>query len=328
MSDKLEMKILLAAPRGFCAGVVRAIKMVEAAILEHGAPVYVRHQIVHNAHVVASLERKGAIFVKELDDIPAEHMDRPVLFSAHGVPKSVPAMAQDMNLLYYDATCPLVSKVHRSLSGYYDKGRQVILIGKAGHPEVIGTMGQVPEGAVLLVQNITEVQSLEVADPDNLSYTTQTTLSVDDTAKIVAALKARFPNIEEPRSDSICYATTNRQEGVKEIAPQAELFLIVGAANSSNTNKLVDTAVRAGCKKAVRVTDASELDWGWLGQPSVIGMSSGASVPEVLVDGVIDALRTRFAVSIEEVEGREETENFFMPKVFRQHEALEILRER
>ncbi|HRJ62215.1 MAG TPA: 4-hydroxy-3-methylbut-2-enyl diphosphate reductase [Azospirillaceae bacterium] len=308
---KPALKVLLAAPRGFCAGVDRAIQIVETAIARFGAPVYVRHEIVHNRFVVESLEAKGAVFIDELDEAPD---GRPVVFSAHGVPKSVPAAAEARGLFYLDATCPLVSKVHREAERHHAAGRQVILIGHAGHPEVIGTMGQLPEGAVLLVEKAEDVATLQVADPDNLAFATQTTLSVDETADIVAALRARFPAMAGPRKEDICYATTNRQEAVKSIAPQLDALLVLGAPNSSNSRRLVEVGRRHGCERSVLVQRAAEIDWAGLEGVQTLGVTAGASAPDVLIREVLDALAARFAVTVEEVRTATEDIAFKLPK--------------
>lgn len=309
---KPSLTLLLAAPRGFCAGVDRAIQIVEAALDRFGAPVYVRHEIVHNRFVVQSLETKGAIFVDELDQVPD---GRPVIFSAHGVPKSVPAAASARGLLYLDATCPLVSKVHREAERHHAEGRQVVLIGHAGHPEVIGTMGQLPDGAVLLVETVDDVAGLAVADPDNLAYATQTTLSVDETAGILAALQARFPAIAGPRKEDICYATTNRQQAVKAIAPRVDALLVLGAPNSSNSKRLVEVAKGAGCTRAQLVQRAAEIDWDGLAGVARLGITAGASAPEVLVEEVIAAAAARYAVTVEELRTAHEDIVFKLPPV-------------
>ena len=282
---KPELKLYLAAPRGFCAGVDRAIKIVEMALKKWGAPVFVRHEIVHNKFVVDSLRAQGAIFVQELEECPD---DRPVIFSAHGVPKSVPSAAQARNMIYVDATCPLVSKVHIEAERHSENGLQMIMIGHAGHPETIGTMGQLPHGEVLLVESETDVESIAVRDPDRLAYITQTTLSVDDTAGVVAALQRRFPNITGPHKEDICYATTNRQEAVKAIAPLCEALLVVGAPNSSNSKRLVEVASRAGCSYAQLVQRATDIDWRALDGIKTIGITAGASAPDVLIQEVIE----------------------------------------
>lgn len=312
---KPPLTLYLAAPRGFCAGVDRAIKIVEMALQKWGAPVYVRHEIVHNRFVVEGLRAKGAVFVEELDDCPD---DRPVIFSAHGVPKSVPAQAQQRNMVYVDATCPLVSKVHIEAQRHAENGLQMIMIGHRGHPETIGTMGQLPAGDVLLVETVEDVAGVTVRDPARIAYVTQTTLSVDDTADIVAALKARFPAIVGPHKEDICYATTNRQEAVKAIAPKAEAMLVVGAPNSSNSRRLVEVAARAGCGYSQLVQRAGDIDWRALDGIGSVGITAGASAPEVLVNEVIDAFRDRFEVTVEMVETAVERVEFKVPRVLRE----------
>ncbi len=316
--EKTQLHVLLAAPRGFCAGVDRAIQIVEKALLKFGAPVYVRHEIVHNKFVVDSLKAKGAVFVEELDEVPD---GAPVVFSAHGVPKAVPAEASRRTMIGIDATCPLVTKVHKEAMRHFEEGRQIILIGHAGHPEVVGTMGQLPEGAVVLIETVEDVAALAVQDPDNLAYCTQTTLSVDDTAKVVAALHARFPSIAGPKKQDICYATTNRQAAVKELAPKVEAVLVLGAPNSSNSKRLAEVAKLNGCEKSVLVQRASEIDWDWLGQPKTLGITAGASAPEVLVEEVLDALRARFAVTVEELRIAQENVAFNIPAILRDEEV-------
>jgi 4-hydroxy-3-methylbut-2-en-1-yl diphosphate reductase len=311
-----HLHILLAAPRGFCAGVDRAIKIVDLALEKFGAPVYVRHEIVHNKHVVDQLKAKGAIFVEELDEIPPG--DRPVIFSAHGVPKSVPADAKARNMIYLDATCPLVSKVHVEAERHHAEGRDIILIGHAGHPEVIGTMGQLPPDAVTLVETAGDVARLSPRDPLKLAYATQTTLSVDDTAEVVAALKARFPDIAGPHKEDICYATTNRQDAVKAIAGRAERMLVVGAPNSSNSLRLVEVAKRAGCGDAALVQRASDIPWAMFEGVRIIGITAGASAPEELVQEVIAAFRTRYTVTTEDVVTRVEQIAFNVPRMLRE----------
>jgi 4-hydroxy-3-methylbut-2-enyl diphosphate reductase len=301
----------LAAPRGFCAGVDRAIQIVEQAIAKYGAPVYVRHEIVHNRFVVERLESLGAIFVDELSEVEG---DRPVIFSAHGVAKSVPEDAQARKLFYLDATCPLVSKVHVEAQRHFDKGLEIILIGHAGHPEVIGTMGQLPEGAVTLVETVGDVAQLTPGDADNLAYITQTTLSLDDTAAIVGALKERFPNIASPHKEDICYATTNRQEAVKEIAHRCDQMIVLGAPNSSNSMRLVEVALRAGCDNARLIQRAVDIDWLESEVINVLVITAGASAPEVLVEEVIAAFKERYDVSVEEVTVRLEDVQFKLPK--------------
>ncbi len=312
MTDKPALTIVLAAPRGFCAGVDRAIQIVEVALRKFGAPVYVRHEIVHNRFVVESLEAKGAVFVEELDAVPD---DRPVVFSAHGVPKSVPDEARRRNMIYVDATCPLVSKVHKEAELHFAAGRQIVLIGHAGHPEVIGTMGQLPQGAVVLVETVEDVATLQVKDPDNLAFVTQTTLSVDDTAQIVEALRARFPTIAGPRKEDICYATTNRQAAVKAIAGRADMLLVLGAPNSSNSVRLVEVAKTQGCANAMLVRRASEIDWSVMDGVRTLGITAGASAPEVLVEEVIAAMRERYDVTVEEVVTATEDVVFKLPRV-------------
>ncbi|QQM32575.1 4-hydroxy-3-methylbut-2-enyl diphosphate reductase [Martelella lutilitoris] len=314
---KSPLTIRLCGPRGFCAGVDRAIQIVVLALKRYGAPVYVRHEIVHNRYVVEGLEAMGAIFVEELDEIPAEHRDQPVVFSAHGVPKSVPADAESRNLFYLDATCPLVSKVHKQAMRHERLGRHVVLIGHAGHPEVIGTMGQLPEGAVSLVETVEDAEKYEPADPDNLGYVTQTTLSVEDTAAVIAKLQERFPNLTAPSADSICYATTNRQEAVSAAAPGSDLFIIVGAPNSSNSKRLVEVASRAGAKRAILVQRASELDFDAIGEIGTLGISAGASAPEVVVNEIIEAFRDRFEATVELAETAIENEHFLVNRELR-----------
>ena len=310
--DKPPLTILLAAPRGFCAGVDRAIQIVERALTKYGAPVYVRHEIVHNRYVVDSLRAKGAIFVEELDEIPDD--GQPVIFSAHGVPKAVPAAAAAREMFFIDATCPLVSKVHREAERHHKNGRQIILVGHNGHPEVIGTMGQLPPGAVLLVETVADVAALAVGDPGNLAWCTQTTLSVDDTAAVVAALQARFPSIEGPHKEDICYATTNRQAAVKSIAGRAEALVVIGAPNSSNANRLVEVARGSGCPYAALVQRAADIDWNMFAGIKTLGLTAGASAPEVLVDEVIAAAKARFDVTVEEVVTATENVIFKVPR--------------
>ena len=304
-----------AAPRGFCAGVDRAIKIVEMAIEKWGAPVYVRHEIVHNRFVVDGLREKGAVFVEELSDCPD---DRPVIFSAHGVPKSVPQAAQAREMVYVDATCPLVSKVHIEAQRHADAGLQMIMIGHAGHPETVGTMGQLPEGNVLLVETVEDVATVEVRDPDRLAFVTQTTLSVDDTADIVAALNTRFPAIKGPHKEDICYATTNRQEAVKAMAPKCDAMLVVGAPNSSNSKRLVEVGARAGCPYAQLVQRATDIDWRSLEGITSVGITAGASAPEVLINEVIDAFGARYDMTVEMVETAVENVEFKVPRVLRE----------
>ena len=309
------LKLYLAAPRGFCAGVDRAIKIVEMAIEKWGAPVYVRHEIVHNKFVVDGLRDKGAVFVEELDECPD---DRPVIFSAHGVPKSVPNAAKARQMVFVDATCPLVSKVHIEAQRHSDQGLQMIMIGHEGHPETVGTMGQLPDGEVLLVETPEDVALVDVRDPDQLAYVTQTTLSVDDTADIVAALKDRFPKIVGPHKEDICYATTNRQEAVKAMAPKCDAILVVGAPNSSNSKRLVEVGARAGCKYAQLVQRATDIDWRSLEGITSIGITAGASAPEVLINEVIDAFKARYDVTSEMVETAVENVEFKVPRVLRE----------
>jgi 4-hydroxy-3-methylbut-2-enyl diphosphate reductase len=310
MSNCPALTVLIAAPRGFCAGVDRAIQIVELAIERFGPPVYVRHEIVHNRFVVDRLRGLGAVFVKELDEVPD---GRPVIFSAHGVPKSVPAAALGRGLDYLDATCPLVSKVHRQAERLIEAGRHIVFIGHAGHPEVIGTFGQAPEGAMTLVETVADVAMLAPADPGNLAFLTQTTLSVDDTAEIVAALKDRFPSIQAPRSEDICYATTNRQAAVKAIARRCPRMLVIGAPNPSNSLRLAEVAEREGVEARL-IQRAAEIDWTWLGDPATVGLTAGASAPEVLVGEVIDALRQHFDVTAEEIDHTPERMVFKLPR--------------
>jgi len=312
---KPELKIFLAAPRGFCAGVDRAIQIVEMALDKWGAPVYVRHEIVHNKFVVDGLKDKGAIFVEELDECPS---DRPVIFSAHGVPKAVPSAAEARNLVFVDATCPLVSKVHIEAERHYKNGLQIVMIGHRGHPETIGTMGQLPEGEVLLVEDESDVQNLEVRDTQNLAYVTQTTLSVDDTFSVVQALQKKFPAIQGPHKEDICYATTNRQLAVKEIANKIEALLVVGAPNSSNSKRLVEVGKRAGCNYSQLVQRAEEIDFRALKGIRNLGITAGASAPEVLINEVIDSFRENHLVDVEIVETAVENVNFKVPKVLRE----------
>ncbi|MFV0280005.1 MAG: 4-hydroxy-3-methylbut-2-enyl diphosphate reductase [Rhodoblastus sp.] len=312
---KTALKIVLCAPRGFCAGVVRAIEAVERAIYRYGPPVYVRHEIVHNRYVVESLKAKGAIFVEELAEIP--DTDAPVIFSAHGVPRSVPAEAAARNFFAIDATCPLVTKVHREAEIHHKRGRKVLLIGHAGHPEVVGTMGQLPEGAVRLVQSVDEIATLEIPDVKNLAYVTQTTLSLDDTSEIIAALKKRFPHIISPHKQDICYATTNRQEAIKEISPTVDAVIVVGSPNSSNSQRLREVAERSGCARARLVDGARDLDWSLYEDVRSIAITAGASAPEVLVNEVIDAFAARFDVTITTVTVSSENTFFPLPRELR-----------
>ncbi|MFN4353238.1 4-hydroxy-3-methylbut-2-enyl diphosphate reductase [Parvibaculum sp.] len=308
---KPPLTLLLASPRGFCAGVDRAIQIVELAIEKFGPPVYVRHEIVHNRYVVEELERKGAVFVEELDEVPA---GAKVIFSAHGVPKSVPEDAKARDLFYLDATCPLVSKVHVEAERLHARGLEILLIGHAGHPEVIGTMGQLPERAVKLIETVADAERFRPADPEKLAFVTQTTLSVDDTAEIVSALRRRFPSIAGPHKEDICYATTNRQEAVKAIAPRAEAVLVIGAPNSSNSMRLVEVAERAGCRYSALVQRASDIDWAALGDVKSVGLTAGASAPDVLVEEVIAAFGERFDVTVEETAAARESVQFKLPR--------------
>mgnify|MGYP003701407903 CR=1 FL=1 len=310
-AGKAPLTILLAGPRGFCAGVDRAILIVEKALERFGAPVYVRHEIVHNRTVVEDLEAKGAVFVDEVEDAPA---DRPIVFSAHGVPKRVPDEARQRNMIYVDATCPLVSKVHREVERHHAQGRTIVLIGHAGHPEVEGTMGQLPAGSILLVEKPSDVETLEVAEGTPLAYATQTTLSVDEAAASIAALKRRFPEIAGPKQEDICYATTNRQQAARVIAKRADAVLVLGAPNSSNSNRLVDVAKDEGVANAHLIQRASEIDWAWLEGGGTLGLTAGASAPELLVEEVIAACRERFEVSVEEVVTAVEDIEFKLPR--------------
>jgi 4-hydroxy-3-methylbut-2-enyl diphosphate reductase len=310
MLNRSPLRVLIAAPRGFCAGVDRAIQIVELALERFGAPVYVRHEIVHNRFVVERLRELGAVFVDELDEVPD---DRPVVFSAHGVPKSVPAAAQDRGLTYVDATCPLVSKVHRQAERLIADGRHILFIGHSGHPEVIGTFGQVPAGSMTLVETVEDVATLDIPDGATLAFLTQTTLSVDDTSAIVDALKVRFPDIRAPRSEDICYATSNRQAAVKAIAPECDRVLVIGAPNSSNSLRLAEVAERMGAPARL-IERAKDIDWDWLGQPKTLGLTAGASAPELLVREVVDALRERFDVTEEEADHSPERMVFKLPR--------------
>lgn len=313
--SKPPLTLYLAAPRGFCAGVDRAIKIVEMALEKWGAPVYVRHEIVHNKYVVDDLRDKGAVFVEELDECPP---DRPVIFSAHGVPKSVPLAAEARKMIYVDATCPLVSKVHIEATRHAEAGLQMIMIGHEGHPETVGTMGQLPEGEVVLVETVADVATVQVRDPSKLAFVTQTTLSVDDTVDVVAALQDRFPGIVGPHKEDICYATTNRQEAVKAMAPMCDAMLVVGAPNSSNSKRLVEVGARAGCAYSQLVQRASDIDWRALDGIGSMGITAGASAPEVLINEVIDAFKDRFDVTVEQVVTAEETVEFKVPRVLRE----------
>lgn len=315
MTRKAPLTLYLAAPRGFCAGVDRAIKIVEMALGKWGAPVYVRHEIVHNAYVVENLRAKGAVFVEELDECPT---DRPVVFSAHGVPKAVPAEAAQRNMIAVDATCPLVTKVHNEAKRHHENGLQMVMIGHAGHPETVGTIGQLPQGEVLLVETVEDVATLEVRDPAQLAFVTQTTLSVDDTAEIIAALRARFPEIHGPGKEDICYATTNRQEAVKVVAPKVDAVLVIGAPNSSNSKRLVEVARAAGCQYAQLIRRAADIDWRALEGIGAVGITAGASAPEVLVNEVVDAFRTRYDVLVDVVETATENIEFKVPPILRE----------
>ena len=311
MAERPDLTLLLASPRGFCAGVDRAIQIVEQALKRYGSPVYVRHEIVHNKHVVNRLEAMGAVFVKELDECPD---DRPVIFSAHGVPKHVPAEAERRDMLYVDATCPLVSKVHVEAQRHHKAGRHILLIGHAGHPEVIGTIGQLPDGAVTLIETVEDARAFTPDDPDTLAFVTQTTLSVDDTAEIVETLQARFPAMASPHKEDICYATTNRQAAVKAIGERADLVLVVGAPNSSNSVRLVEVAKRAGARDAHLVQTAADVDWSWFDAAARVGISAGASAPEELVEDLMAAIAERFTVTVDEVRVADEDVIFKLPK--------------
>jgi 4-hydroxy-3-methylbut-2-en-1-yl diphosphate reductase len=315
MPDLAPLTLYLAAPRGFCAGVDRAIKIVEMALQKWGTPVYVRHEIVHNRFVVDALKAQGAVFVEDLDDCPT---DRPVVFSAHGVPKSVPAEAARRNMIAVDATCPLVTKVHTEAARHHEAGTQMIYIGHDGHPETVGTMGQLPEGEVLLVETVADVASLTVRDPAKLAFITQTTLSVDDTAEIAAALKNRFPLIHAPAHDDICYATTNRQAAVKAVAPKIDALLVIGAPNSSNSKRLVEVGTAAGCPYSMLIQRATDIDWRALAGSKAIGLTAGASAPEVLVNEVIDAFRARYSLTVDLVETAVENIEFRVPRILRE----------
>jgi len=309
---KPALTVRLATPRGFCAGVDRAIQIVERAIEKYGAPVYVRHEIVHNRHVVERLKAMGAVFVKELDDCPD---DRPVVFSAHGVPKSVPATARAREMLFLDATCPLVSKVHVEAERHHAAGRHIVLIGHAGHPEVVGTMGQLPPGAISLVETIVDAETFQRPDDAPLAYATQTTLSVDDTAEILATLKRRFPELPDPHKEDICYATTNRQEAVKRLGQGCDLVLVIGSKNSSNSVRLVEVAISAGARDARLVDDAGQVDWSWLDGVSTLGITAGASAPERLIEELVEAVRARFDAEVVEDAGEHETVTFKLPRI-------------
>jgi 4-hydroxy-3-methylbut-2-enyl diphosphate reductase len=318
-AEKPPLRILLCAPRGFCAGVVRAIDAVERALEKYGPPVYVRHEIVHNKYVVQGLRRKGAVFVEELDEVPDS--DRPVIFSAHGVPKSVPDEAARRALFAIDATCPLVTKVHREAMVHFKRGREVVLIGHRDHPEVIGTMGQLPEGAVTLIETAADARAFSPRDAAQLAYATQTTLSIDDTAEIVAILRERFPSIVAPHKEDICYATTNRQEAVKRVAPEVDAMLVVGAPNSSNSQRLREVAERAGCRATALVQRADDIDWSLFGAIKSLGITAGASAPEVLVEEIIDAFASRYAIEVETVSTAEESVFFPLPRELRNDAA-------
>ena len=318
---KSPLKVLLCSPRGFCAGVVRAIESVERALAVYGPPVYVRHEIVHNRYVVDGLRAKGAIFVEELDEVP--DTDAPVIFSAHGVPKSVPEQARRRNFLALDATCPLVTKVHREADIHYRRGREIVLVGHAGHPEVIGTLGQLPPGAVVLIATPQDAARFTPRDPAKLAYLTQTTLSVDDCNEIVEVLKARFPLIIGPHKEDICYATTNRQEAVKRVAPRVDAMIVVGAANSSNSQRLKEVAERVGCPRAVLVARADAIDWSMFVGIRILGVTAGASAPEVLVEEVLGAFAARYAIEVETVLAMEENVFFPLPRALRANEAAE-----
>jgi 4-hydroxy-3-methylbut-2-enyl diphosphate reductase len=322
MAAKPALKILLCSPRGFCAGVVRAIESVERALALYGPPVYVRHEIVHNRYVVESLRAKGAIFVEELDEVPADTA-APVIFSAHGVPRSVPEEAGKRNLFALDATCPLVTKVHREAEIHHRRGREILLIGHAGHPEVIGTMGQLPPGSVTLIETLADAEAYSPRDTNILAYVTQTTLSVHDTAEIVDRLKARFPAIVGPHKEDICYATTNRQEAVKRIAPIVDAMIVVGAPNSSNSQRLKEVAVRAGCSRAALVQRAADIDWNEFGNITSLGITAGASAPEVLVEEIVDAFAARYEVNVETISAAEEGVFFPLPRPLRETQAAE-----
>ena len=315
--QKPPLTIRLCAPRGFCAGVDRAIQIVELALEKYGKPVYVRHEIVHNKFVVDGLKAKGAVFVEELEEIPEADRQCPVIFSAHGVPKSVPSDAQSRNMFYLDATCPLVSKVHKEAEIHFRRDREILLIGHAGHPEVIGTMGQLPGGTVTLIETEHDARAFMPKSGRTLAYITQTTLSVDDTAGIVEILKERFPDIVAPHKEDICYATTNRQEAVKSVAPTVEAMVVVGAPNSSNSQRLREVAERAGCRVAVLIQRASEIDWQSFEGVSSLGLTAGASAPEVLVEEIIEAFSERFAISVESVRTADETISFNLPRELR-----------
>lgn len=315
-----RLTVLLCAPRGFCAGVDRAIQIVEKSLEKYGSPVYVRHEIVHNKFVVETLKAKGAIFIEELEEIPSEHQDRPVIFSAHGVPKSVPEDARQRNMFYIDATCPLVTKVHYEAARHHKMGLDIVLIGHEGHPEVIGTMGQLPKDSVFLVETAEDVKNLSVPNPDRLAFCSQTTLSVDDTADVVAALKEKYPQIIGPNSEDICYATTNRQEAVKLVAPKSDAVFVIGSANSSNSNRLVEVAKSYGCPNAFLVQDEKNIPWDHIYNIKTLGLTAGASAPDILIQNVITALSQKFVVQVEEVTLTTENVTFNIPRILREAE--------
>jgi 4-hydroxy-3-methylbut-2-enyl diphosphate reductase len=321
-SEKPALKVLLCSPLGFCAGVVRAIESVERLLELYGPPVYVRHEIVHNRYVVEGLRKKGAVFVEELSEVPAD-TNAPVIFSAHGVPRSVPAEAQKRNLFAFDATCPLVTKVHREVEIHHRRGREIILIGHAGHPEVIGTLGQLPPNSVRLIETMKDAETFQPNDANKLAYVTQTTLSVNDTAEIVEALKRRFPSIVGPHKDDICYATTNRQEAVRRVAPLVDAMIVVGAPNSSNSQRLKEVAERSGCPRAALVQRATDIDWAQFSNITTLGITAGASAPKVLVDEIIDAFAEHFTLDVETVTAAEEGVFFPLPRSLREHQAAE-----
>jgi 4-hydroxy-3-methylbut-2-enyl diphosphate reductase len=320
-AQKPPLAIVLCSPRGFCAGVVRAIDTVERALKLYGAPVYVRHEIVHNRYVVESLRDKGAIFVAELDEIP--QTDAPVVFSAHGVPKAIPNEADKRNFFTLDATCPLVTKVHREAAIHFKRGREIVLIGHAGHPEVVGTLGQLPKGAVVLIETMDAARAFQPKDPDKLAFVTQTTLSIDDTREIVDVLKERFPNMDGPHKEDICYATTNRQAAVKKVAPFVDAMVVVGSPNSSNSQRLREVAEREGCTRSVLVQRASELDWSMFEGVKRLGITAGASAPEVIVEEIMDAFAQHYTLSVETVSAAEENEFFPLPRPLRHENAAE-----
>jgi len=320
-SPKGTLKVLLCSPRGFCAGVVRAIESVERALAIYGAPVYVRHEIVHNRYVVDSLRAKGAIFVEELSEIPDNNA--PVIFSAHGVPRAIPEEAAKRKMITLDATCPLVTKVHREADIHFRRGREIVLIGHAGHPEVIGTLGQLPQGSITLLETLHDAETFAPRDANKLAYVTQTTLSVDDTAAIVELLKRRFPNIHGPHKEDICYATTNRQEAVKRVAPVVDAMIVVGSPNSSNSQRLKEVAERAGCPRAVLMQRAEDIDWAFFSGVKRLGITAGASAPEVLVEEIMGAFAARYSLDIETISAAEEGMFFPLPRPLREHESVE-----